>query len=433
MTALASPGCGDLEYEGEGDPDVLIASELTLGGPSRRASLQIVEAIRYELERRGWRAGEHRVAFQSCDDAKRGRRDLAACRRRTHARSPTSRPWSAWSATYYSDCAKAIVPALNTAPDGAIAMLSPLNVDVCLTEPSPACDRTEPDKYYPTGTRNYARLAPNLIFEAAALAQLAQRLGVGRVFLLTDREAYGVGVAPHFRRAARELGIRVVGSRSWAPDDPSYAALFRDVARSDADAILLAGVASQDGARLIREKVGVLGTNRAKVKLLAPDAFAEQALLDEAGAAAHGMYVVAPGVALRPSRRVRASSHGGSPPNASAAPRSTRTRCTAPRRSGSCSTRSLAPTARRAGVRRAVRDDGVRGPARVVPPRRKRRSGKRRAAQWWRSPRTAPASALCHWRPSRPGRPSSRRRAADRQAHAVSRARLGASVILPRA
>ena len=53
--------------------------------------------------------------------------------------------------TYYSDCAKAIVPALNTAPDGAIAMLSPLNVDVCLTEPSPACDRTEPDKYYPIG------------------------------------------------------------------------------------------------------------------------------------------------------------------------------------------------------------------------------------------------------------------------------------------
>ena len=43
----------------------------------------------------------------------------------------------------------------------------------------------------------------------------------------------------------------------------------------------------------------MLGTNRAKVKLLAPDAFAEQALLDEAGAAAHGMYVVAPGVALR--------------------------------------------------------------------------------------------------------------------------------------
>ena len=100
-------------------------------------------------------------------------------------------------------------------------MLSPLNVDVCLTEPSPACDRTEPDKYYPTGTRNYARLAPNLIYQSAALAQLAQRLGLRRVFVLADREAYGVGIASHFRRAARQLGIGVVGSRSWDPDDPS--------------------------------------------------------------------------------------------------------------------------------------------------------------------------------------------------------------------
>jgi branched-chain amino acid transport system substrate-binding protein len=213
------------------------------------------------------------------------------------------------------------VPNLNTAPDGAIAMLSPLNVDVCLTEPSPACDRTEPDKYYPTGTRSYARLAPNLIFEGAALAQLAPRLGVRRVFVLTDREAYGVGVAAHFRRAARKVGIGVVGSRTWDADGPSYAALFRDVARSDADAILLAGVASQDGVRLIREKVAVLGTNSGKVKLIAPDGFAEQALLDEAGPAARGMYVVAPGEALGSfprnarafARRFSAERLGGAP------------------------------------------------------------------------------------------------------------------------
>ncbi len=52
VTALVSPGCAELEYDGDGDPDFLIASELTLAGPSRRSSLQIEEAIRYELERR---------------------------------------------------------------------------------------------------------------------------------------------------------------------------------------------------------------------------------------------------------------------------------------------------------------------------------------------------------------------------------------------
>ena len=130
-----------------------------------------------------------------------------------------------------------------------------------------------------------------------------------------------MGVAAHFRRAARKLGIGVVGSRSWDPDDLSYAALFRDVARSDADPIVLLGVASQDGARLIREKVAALGTNHGKVKLIAPDAFAEQAVLDRAGAAAREMYVVAPGVSLRSfgrgardfARRFSAERLGGAP------------------------------------------------------------------------------------------------------------------------
>jgi branched-chain amino acid transport system substrate-binding protein len=320
VVALASPGCGELEYEGKGDPDVLVASDLTLAGPSRRASLQIVEAIRYELERRGWEAGDHHVAYQSCDDAKAGARNAARCRdnARAFADAPTL---VGVVGTYYSDCAKIAVPLLNTAVGGPIAMLSPLNVDVCLTEPSPGCDRTEPDKYYPTGTRNYARLAPNEIYQAAALAQLAKRLGVARVFVLTDREAYGVGIAAHFERAARQLGIRIVGTGSWTPKEASYTALLRDVARSGADAILLGGVAAQDGARLIREKVAVLGANDAKVRLLAPDGFAEPAVLDEAGAAAAGMYVLSPGVSLRSygmaarafARRFAAERLGGAP------------------------------------------------------------------------------------------------------------------------
>ena len=306
VTALVSPGCAELEYDGEGDPDFLIASELTLAGPSRRSSLQIEEAIRYELERREWRAGEHRIAFQPCDDAKGGTWDVGACRANARAFADNEALLGVVG-TYYSDCAKLAVPILNTAPGGPIPIVSPLNVDVCLTEPSPACDRTEPDKYYPSGARNYARLAPNDIYQAAALARFARTLGLSRVFVLSDREAYGVGIARHFRNAARRLGLQIVGSASWDPKASSYAALFRDVARSGADALFLGGIADQGGARLIREKVAVLGSNEGKVKLIAPDGFAEQSLLDDAAGAARGLYVVAPGVALgrfgRPGRQ----------------------------------------------------------------------------------------------------------------------------------
>ena len=69
IEALPSSSCSDIEYEGDGDANVLIATDLPLQGSSRTQTLQIVEAVRLELEARGWKAGDQNVAFQSCDDA----------------------------------------------------------------------------------------------------------------------------------------------------------------------------------------------------------------------------------------------------------------------------------------------------------------------------------------------------------------------------
>ena len=210
--------------------------------------------------------------------------------------------------TYYSDCTKLAVPILNTAPGGPIPIVSPLNVDVCLTEPSPAMRPDRAGQVLPVGgtgtTRGWRRTTSTRRRHSPSSPG---RLGRSRVFVLSDREAYGVGIARHFRNAARRLGLQVVGSASWDPKASSYAALLRDVARSGADALFLGGIADQGGARLIREKVAVLGSNEGKVKLIAPDGFAEQSLLDDAAGAARGLYVVAPGVALgrfgRPGRQ----------------------------------------------------------------------------------------------------------------------------------
>src|SRR3712207_7079426 len=43
---LPSASCEGLEFEGEGEPDVLIASDLPLQGSSRTQTVQMVEAIR---------------------------------------------------------------------------------------------------------------------------------------------------------------------------------------------------------------------------------------------------------------------------------------------------------------------------------------------------------------------------------------------------
>ena len=64
--ALTVPACGEVA-SGGGKPDVLIASDLPLQGPLSADPRAIANAIRFVLERRGFKAGEHTVGYQSCD------------------------------------------------------------------------------------------------------------------------------------------------------------------------------------------------------------------------------------------------------------------------------------------------------------------------------------------------------------------------------
>ena len=119
--------------------------------------------------------------------------------------------------TFNSGCAAIEIPVLNQAPNGGIAMIPPANTFVCLTEGGPGCEDTEPDKYYPTGNRNYARVVPHDAYQGAAVAEFVKEQGVKSVYILNDKEAYGLGVATNLRNAAEHLGIKVAGFEAWDP------------------------------------------------------------------------------------------------------------------------------------------------------------------------------------------------------------------------
>ena len=51
--ALPSSSCTAIEYEGDGNPDYLLVSDLPLQGASRTQTLQINDAIRYRAEEGG--------------------------------------------------------------------------------------------------------------------------------------------------------------------------------------------------------------------------------------------------------------------------------------------------------------------------------------------------------------------------------------------
>jgi branched-chain amino acid transport system substrate-binding protein len=283
VTALPSASCTDIEYEGDGEPQVIVASDLPLQGSSRTQTLQMTGAIRQVLASAGWKAGDVTVGYQSCDDstAQAGKWDPGKCSQNANAYAE-NQSMLGLIGTFNSGCAAVIIPVLNQAPGGGLAMVSPANTYVCLTEGGPGCADDEPDRYYPTGARNYARVVAHDAFQGAALAEFMQEQGTTKLYILNDREAYGLGVATNTRGAAEHLGIEVVGFDAWDPRASNYEALMNKIKDSGADGVFLGGLIDENGAQVIKDKVKVLGDNET-VKLYMPDGFTTQQTIDEAG------------------------------------------------------------------------------------------------------------------------------------------------------
>jgi branched-chain amino acid transport system substrate-binding protein len=302
---LPASSCGPLEYEGEGEPNALLVSDLPLQGGSRTQTLQMNDAMRFVLDEAGWKAGDVNIAFQPCDDAtaQAAKWDSAKCTQNANNYSQNEALLGVIG-TFNSGCAQLIIPKLNRAAGGAIAMISPANTLVCLTEGGPGCAADEPDKYYPGGTRNYARVAPHDAYQGAAMAEFAVSKKIKSVYILNDKESYGLGVATNFRNAAESLGIEVLGFGAFDPKQASFEAVFTKIKSTNPDAVFIGGLVDENSGQLINDKVAVLGPNTATpdgVMLLLPDGYTTNAVFDpgEGGTAkSKGAYFSVAGVPI---------------------------------------------------------------------------------------------------------------------------------------
>jgi branched-chain amino acid transport system substrate-binding protein len=267
----------------------VIASDLPLQGSLRPLAVQIVAAIRLELKQAKFTIGNKSITYASCDDstAAKGSWDAQTCTNNANAYKSVKNLLGIIG-TFNSGCAEIIAPIVNRAPGGGIAMVSPANTYVGLTKPSGVPG--EPGKYFPSGKRNYARVAVPDNFQGAADATFLQQKGIKSVYVLNDGEAYGSGIANNFVNACKALGITVLGNDKWDSNQPDYQSLFQAVAAKSPQAVFLGGIVSLHGGQLIKDKVKVLGDN-SKVLLLGPDGFNDSATVTDAGSAAEGMYV----------------------------------------------------------------------------------------------------------------------------------------------
>jgi len=292
---LPASSCSPIVYKGSGSPKFLIASDLPLQGSGRTQTIQMTKAIQFILNGAGWKAGAYTIGYQSCDDAtaQAGKWDSAKCSANGNAYAQ-DKDVIGVIGTFNSGCAEIIVPILNRAAGGPVAMVSPANTYTGLTAVGPGTAAGEPGKYYPTGKRNYARVVAQDQYQGAADAMLAKSLGVKSLYILNDKEAYGLGVASNVRNAAGKLGIKVAGFEAFDPKASSYEAQASKIKDSGANGVFIGGLICENGGKLIKDLRSVLGPS---VKLLLPDGFTPiSAVAQGAGAAANGAYVSVAGL-----------------------------------------------------------------------------------------------------------------------------------------
>jgi len=303
VSALPASSCGPLQYKGEGDPDYLIASDLPLQGSSRTQTTQMNQAIAYELEQRDWKAGDYNIGFQACDDASAqlAKWDPSKCSANANAYKGNDKLLGVLG-TFNSGCAIIELPVLNQAPEGGILLFSAANTYGCLTEP---CAGNEPEKYFPSGTRTYVRVAPSDPNQAAVVAKFAEGKGVKSVYILNDKEAYGLGVAKNFQGAAKALGMEIKGFAAYDPKQPNFQATFTKIKATDPDAVFVGGLIDENSGQLINDKVSILGPNVDSpdkgTMLFLPDGFTDNAIFDRAEGGtpnAKGAYFSVAGVGI---------------------------------------------------------------------------------------------------------------------------------------
>jgi branched-chain amino acid transport system substrate-binding protein len=268
-------GCGSDQANGgsvKGD-SLMIYSSLPLQGPEGERSKSILNAEKLALKDAGGKAGSFKINFSVVDDSAgsdgtaKWTPDLVANNARKAVEDLRT---IAYLGELDSEASAVSIPITNEA---GFAQVSQGSTAVGLTKLVPGAEKGEPDKFYPTARRNFARVVPADDVEASAAAGWAKKLGARGVFVLGDRSAEGDGLAELFRVAAAKQGLMVVGEDRMDPRAKDYADLAAKIAQAQPDAVFFGGAPDSNAGVLWRAlqqavpRARLIGTH----ELLSPD------------------------------------------------------------------------------------------------------------------------------------------------------------------
>jgi branched-chain amino acid transport system substrate-binding protein len=266
--ALTAPvllaGCGGAtSIPGDQIPGRTLAvyASVPLHGASRVTGQAVINGAKVALDQIGGRIGRYRILLQALDDSTVQRGEWDPGQTTLNARGAALDTTTIGYLGELNSGASAIsIPILNRA---GIPQVSPASSAVGLTTSGPGASPGEPQKYYPTGIRTFARVVPSDAVQAVAQVKLQRSVGCVRTYVLDDGEVDGEDTATSFSLAAQSAGLQVVGVAAFDPRSSDYSPLALAVAQSGADCVLISAITENNAVLLTRQLASVLP--RAKV------------------------------------------------------------------------------------------------------------------------------------------------------------------------
>ena len=154
--------------------------------------------------------------------------------------------------------------------------ISPANTAVGLTTDEPGSNAGEPDKFYPTGTRTYARIVARDSIKGPVMVDVMKEDGCTKVQLTNDKEVYGAGLATAIEDAAGKSGLKIISNEAIDKQAPNYRSLAQSAAAAGADCFVFSGITGNNAAQLYKDFAAALPN----AKLYGPDGVCESGFVD---------------------------------------------------------------------------------------------------------------------------------------------------------
>src|SRR5215216_5845587 len=249
LAAVVVAGCGG-DDDGGGDSaqaagggSLTVYSSLPLQGASKNQAEAIRNGMKLALEQAGGRVGDYEIKYTSLDDstAQAGAwtPEATSANARKAAQDDST---IAYLGEFNSGASAVSIPILN---ETGVPQNGLTNTAVGLTTDAAGSEPGEPDKYYPTGERNYVRIVPKDDIQGAALVTMMKQDGCSEVF--------GAGLARNIELTAKEQGVDVIANEGIDKNAANYRSLASSASSKGADCMVYAGITANNAVQLFKD------------------------------------------------------------------------------------------------------------------------------------------------------------------------------------